>query len=446
MEAIIAFFFCLLVIMTAYSLRRLDSVWINIIWVMPVLINPNLVVGEQNGESIYTNILIMYIFAWGIFSVFTHMGNNKIEFNKNKELFTIKFLLLFQISILVIQLISIEIRSYNIWFNDLMFVTSIILIIQTLKSLNLDVNKKYFSDILNGFLIISLFNSTLGIAQYVFKKTFLFFNDEATIYYSEGAKDAIRVIGLVGANNGAGNLGALLFSITLFSLYKKRNVLTVSAFAFNIIFTILTFTRIAILSIIIQMLIFLIYVTIRSIKKNAIKVVSIINFSFVLFSSLIIISYISDDLYRIFITDRGNTTDSRFLQFYYISNYILDTNNIRFIGVGTGNYISYIYENYGIYDIVIHSFLLNTLVEKGVFSFLAFTLIYILILKKMYIRLPDNYKWISFSTVLGYLIVSNGNPGQYYLLPNIIFFLFCFSIIFRYKKVESLGEWKNEQN
>lgn len=435
MEGIIAFFFCLFVIMTAYWLRRSNSTWSNIIWIVPILINPNLFIGEQNGENIYTNLLIMYIFVWGIISSFFHRRIKGLEFKKNEDLYIIKFLLLFQASISVIQVLSLEIRSYNVWLNDLIFITSIILIIQTLKSLNLDVNKKYFNDILNGVLIISLFNSMLGIIQYIFKQTFLFFNDEATIFYTEGAKDGIRVVGLVGANNGAGNLGALLFSITLFSLYKKRNMLTVSAFALNIIFTILTFTRIAILSILVQILLFLMYVTIKIIKKNAIKIVSLISFSFVLSCSLVIITYISDDLYRIFITDRGNTTDSRFLQFYYISNYILDTNKISFIGIGTGNYTSYIYENYGIYDIVIHSFLLNTLVEKGVFSFLAFTLIYILILREMYTRLPDEYKWISFSTVLGYLIVINGNPGQYYLLPNIIFFLFCFSIIFRYKKL-----------
>ncbi|WP_034818036.1 O-antigen ligase family protein [Exiguobacterium alkaliphilum] len=435
MEWIIAFFFCIFVILIAYGLHGSNSSWSNIIWITPILVNPNLLLGEQNGEGIYTNILIMYIFVWGVYSSFFNKRVKELDL-KNKDLYFIQALLFLQIFVSVFQILTLEIRSYNIWFNDLTFVISIIFIIQTLRMLNLNENKKYFNNIIKGILIISLINSMLGIIQYIFKKTFLIFNNEATVFYTEGAKEGIRVIGLVGANNGAGNLGALLFSITLFSLYKKRNMLTINAFSFNIIFTILTFTRIAIISILVQLLIFLIYITVKSIRKNSVKIVSLINFSIALTCILAILAFVSDDLYRIFIVDRGNTTDSRFLQFYYIFNYVFATNKFDFVGIGAGNYTYYLYENYGIYDIVIHSFFLNTLVEKGILSFMSFVLIYILIFKEMYKILPKENKWISFSVVFGYLIVINGNPSQYYLLPNILFFLFCFSIVFRYRNVK----------
>ncbi|PAD33575.1 hypothetical protein CHH56_19095, partial [Terribacillus saccharophilus] len=67
------------------------------------------------------------------------------------------------------------------------------------------------------FNFISIFNSLLSLAQLVTKKKLLIggFND--SILYTEGAIDSLRVTGIAGTNNAAGNFSALLVCITLFN-------------------------------------------------------------------------------------------------------------------------------------------------------------------------------------------------------------------------------------
>lgn len=54
------------------------------------------------------------------------------------------------------------------------------------------------------------------------KKTLLIGSFSESILYTEGIVDSNRAVGIAGSNNSAGNLGALLFIIALFNLYKKR--------------------------------------------------------------------------------------------------------------------------------------------------------------------------------------------------------------------------------
>lgn len=74
-----------------------------------------------------------------------------------------------------------------------------------------------------------------------------------------------------------------------------------------------------------------------------------------------------DKIYQVFFLNRGNTENSRMIQF---NNAIsLGAKHHLLSGIGSGQWRSYLYKNFGIVDIPIHSQMLNYLVEM-VYSYL----------------------------------------------------------------------------
>lgn len=79
----------------------------------------------------------------------------------------------------------------------------------------------YIESFFRSFNWLAILNGILGILQMLTKKTLLIGSFSESILYTEGIVDSNRAVGIAGSNNSAGNLGALLFIIALFNLYKK---------------------------------------------------------------------------------------------------------------------------------------------------------------------------------------------------------------------------------
>ncbi|WP_371860500.1 O-antigen ligase family protein [Paenibacillus chibensis] len=271
--------------------------------------------------------------------------------------------------------------------------------------------------------VYSLFNSFLGVFQYIFNRSFLLFSTSENINYYEGAVVSKRVFGFVGASNGAGNLGAILFSVLLYYFIKKRNFLSLSALLMNLVFVLLTFTRIGYLSICIQMLVYLVSSHKGNIhhwlKRCLIGIATIL-------AAFIAFQVFYKDIYQVLFVDRGDTQSNRFSQF---SEAIIVMKDHPWFGIGAGQYVSYVENHYGLEDIVLHSQFLNILIEQGIFSFALFLLIYFL----LFIWSLKVYKgeaWFPVSLMLGNFITVNFNPNQYYSICIYTFFILAYGMIF----------------
>jgi len=269
----------------------------------------------------------------------------------------------------------------------------------------------------------SLANSLLGVLQYVFNKSFLPFTTNDTVNYYEGAVVTKRVFGFVGASNGAGNLGAILFSVLLYYYLKKRSMFGFVALSLNLLFVVLTFTRIGYLSIGVQCIIFLLFSKVKNhhqwIKRSLLGILS-------LFVGVVAYQMFYDDVYRILFLDRGDTESQRFTQFY--DAFQLFKDHIWF-GVGAGQYVPFRIASSGVEDIALHSQFMNILVEQGLISFGLFALFYIL-LWVWSVRKFKGEVWLPLSLMIGNLIVTNFNPNQYYSICIYTFTILAFGLVF----------------
>ncbi|MGN2709507.1 O-antigen ligase family protein [Enterococcus sp. Edu-1] len=272
----------------------------------------------------------------------------------------------------------------------------------------------------------------MGILQMLTKKTLLIGSFSESILYTEGIVDSNRAVGIAGSNNSAGNLGALLFIIALFNLYRKKDLLSLSATMLTFLFILLTQTRIALLGIVPSLI--LIYTFNKSSTRSQFLKKSLLTISFVGISFLALF-LLFDKIYQVFFLNRGNTENSRMIQFNNAIN--LGAKHHLLSGIGSGQWRSYLYNNFGIVDIPIHSQMLNYLVENGLFVFvvaIVFNIgILVTILKNSY--LEKNYKLLALSLFFGNLIVSNFNPNQIYTINIIIYYLVMFYLAY-YKKIK----------
>ncbi|BFH64111.1 O-antigen ligase family protein [Paenibacillus azoreducens] len=282
------------------------------------------------------------------------------------------------------------------------------------------------STLLLCIVCYSVANSVLGLLQYATNKSLLLFSAQDSINYYEGVKVAKRVVGFVGASNGAGNLGAILFPVLLYYFMQRKSLFAFTAMLLNAAFLFLTFTRIGYLSVCVQFLIFLFFAPLGN-RYGLMKKIGMIIAAGL--AAVIAYQLFFDQLYQILFLDRGDTESHRFMQFTGAFSVLREH---LWFGLGAGQYIPYMQTHHGIDDIALHSQFLNALVEQGIFGFMmfffAFGALFVWSLKK--------YKgegWFPVALFLGYFIVANFNPNQYYSLCTYTFFAIAFVLVFARK-------------
>lgn len=385
----------------------------NIILLMILFIftfNPSLgheqyLMGELN--PIRINTITVAIFSCLLVVI------NKMTFRTGKEiLFFLPLLLIFIFDFIVrtedyYKFFSITFTYLSIYF--------LFLIVKSIKYLPVE-------KILNAVTILALINALLSILQYVTGLRLLLGSFSGSILYTEGAEVAKRAIGLAGTNNSAGNFGALLFAVILYNFIKKKSLFNGTVLVLTTLASILTFTRIGYIAIIIQLIIFFLF------SKAKTKMQSYIKIFMTCFAIPIIalIFYIfSDEIINKLFVERGNTQSSRFDQYSRVFDYII-SNDIWF-GIGTGQYRHYMYDQFSILDIDIHSQYLNVLAENGIFILILFVWFNIWIFFKALKNNSDPLLRILISSLfIGNLICANFNPNAHYYLVNVLYYLLMF--------------------
>ena len=376
------------------------------------------IVGEY--LKLYVNVATIIIFSAVLYFL-------------NKKTFRLSWEYLYFITLLINIIYSIfsdniSIDNFPMFLRVILNYVSIYLCFLLCKS----IKNFYIESFFRTFNWLAILNGILGILQMLTKKTLLIGSFSESILYTEGIVDSNRAVGIAGSNNSAGNLGALLFIIALFNLYKKKDLLSLSATMLTFLFILLTQTRIALLGIVPSLI--LIYTFNKSSTRSQFFKKSLLTISFVGISFLALF-LLFDKIYQVFFLNRGNTENSRMIQFNNAIN--LGAKHHLLSGIGSGQWRSYLYNNFGIVDIPIHSQMLNYLVENGLFVFvvaIVFNIgILVTILKNSY--LEKNYKLLALSLFFGNLIVSNFNPNQIYTINIIIYYLVMFYLAY-YKKIK----------
>ncbi|MGG0252063.1 hypothetical protein COM38_08160 [Bacillus toyonensis] len=378
---------------------------------------------------LFSSVMLMIVLALIGYSMLlrTKRGYLPGANNRNRSYFyTMGFVYTFIIALIILQYNTLEIYDIDLFVHHLLiFLTTLFLLVWFYLTSKNSNNKQGNEIIFKSILVFSIVNSLLSVMQYMFNKSFLLSNPNASINYTEGVKVVKRVWGVVGASNGAGNLGTILFAVLLYYLYKNRNLITLTAFILNFIFILLTLTRIAYLAVGVEFLIFIFFTYFKDLnyKKLFTRIMLIIS-CMILFCIFIYVLY--DSVYEILILDRGATQSNRFVQFDKVIEIAMAHLSL---GVGAGQYIYNAYMYYGFQDIVVHSQFLNVLVEQGIFSLIAYLFVYIY----MFIILIKKFKedvWFPIILFTGNFITSNFNPNQYYNVCIFIFMFLTFGLIF----------------
>lgn len=285
-----------------------------------------------------------------------------------------------------------------------------------------------YTKILKFFRYLIIFNGILGILQFITNKKLLFGRISENINYGEGITLVRRTVGIAGSNNSAGNLGAILFSIALFNYMRTKKKIDLFALILTLIFSILTFTRIGYVAIIVETFIYFVISNWSSINQ-ILKKLRILFYSIILgFCGLILFG---NKLYDILFIKRGDTSQWRQIQFSRVFNEIIP-NNTFFRGIGPGQYIYYSTYMLQRLDIDIHSQYINILVEQGTFAFIVFIIFNIYVSKKALKKCENkSEKIFIISLLIGNLIVCNYNPNQYYLINNIIYYLLVYCFVYK---------------
>ncbi|OOF89329.1 hypothetical protein BKG94_01665 [Rodentibacter ratti] len=345
-----------------------------------------------------------------------------IDFRKFKYNNFIFFCLFIFLITPLINLINGEIynnpRFLNVYLIDvsIFFCLAIIINFQ-----NLNLNK-----LMGLFYFISIFNGVISILQMITKKALNFNNWNTSILYTEGIVDSYRAVGVAGSNNSAGNLGAILFTICFYGYINSKNKYAALGSILSLVAIALSQTRIAMLAIIILMFYFLFSCFIEN--RLRMKKSTLLFFILFFIIAFIVFIFFLDKIYQILFLDRGNTESSRFIQFDIAITYGVLKN--IWLGVGVGQWQSYIYNLNNYVDLYIHSQYLSVLTEQGIFSFLAFIFFNLYLLFK--IRNSDfvDIKLKKFATMLFLVnfIICNANPNQMYLITNVIYYLLMASL------------------
>jgi O-antigen ligase len=390
-------------------------------------------INADEDKPVYIHSLF---FLLQIFIIILHLGKKEKVLVDTKSLNYWRNILLLLMSIIYVvylyQILFLDILDLNLFTRNLITFVTLGLLLYFISILR--ENGISFSFIEKLIVYFSLINSIISLFQYILNKKLLLYDFNSNIEYYEGTEVVKRVVGLVGVNNGAGNLGAILFPILLYIFFKNKKVIYGLAIVLNLVFTILTLTRIAYLSILVStLIIFLLFKP--SYKKILLRFILLI-----IITLVIIIGYqlFYNDMYNILFLYRGDTGSYRIFQFYYAGLLLKD---YFLFGIGSGNFNDVVSSIYGIPNIgVLHSQWLNILVEQGFLSFIGFLIFNILLLYILVKNGNIKAKWFPISLFISNFIVVNFNPNQYYEL-NIYFYYFVFfAYVFLYDGKDGLKQ------
>ena len=399
-------------------------------------------------ERNYNNILIIVIFICSAINV--KIGSSQPYFDESRSLYVPLAVLI----IAMVAIVTIKYNSIKVTFDQIIVLVILLSILLSYNSGQIKDMSKFCSIValylsiffigfiyknlqeynikcvLDVFSYMAIFNGCLGILQYITNKKLLIgvFND--TINYGEGINIVKRVVGIAGSSNSAGNLGALLFSITLFNYLRTKKKIHLFAFVVNGIFLGLTLTRIGYLAAIIEAVIFLSFSgwhISKTVKKR-----SVVSWS--IFTVLILGLTCGKKIYSILFSQRGNTTTSRYNQYYNVIKRIMpNTTFWKGIGVGQYQYYSFYYQKHLVIDI--HSQYLNVLAEQGMFIFILFVTLNVYIFKKALDNTENRLeKAFVISLFIGNLICCNFNPNQYYTINNLLYYLLMYCYVYKSSK------------
>lgn len=357
---------------------------------------------------------------------------NKVKVDKKyKHLFICLYIIF---TIYIFQLIFIKIYTYQLFVSNLSYFLVIGFLLRYFINIKeFDYSENHIFSLISAF---SLCNSVLGILQFVYNKTFLIFSAKENINY-ESIINIKRVVGFVGANNGAGNLGAILFPVLLFTFLNKKNMHNFIILILNVLFTILTFTRIGYLAITIELIVF--FTLGLNSGRLSDKIIKYYSLAMLIILLVFIYYNFSDNIYYYLIVGRGNTQQHRFIQFkFIISEFIKHP----ILGIGSGQYVDFNLNNYRLYDLEVHSQYLNILIEQGIISFISFIFFNVYIIKILLNKFNKNYRWLILSIFIGNLIVINFNPNQYYTLNIYLYYFIVFGLMF--SNYSELGRLKQD--
>lgn len=319
----------------------------------------------------------------------------------------------------------------NYCINEIYDINKFISIVNIYISMNLlfiifkNIAKENKYKILSAFSYVAIFNGILSILQYITGKKLLLSGLSVSILYTEGISVTKRAVGIAGTNNAAGNLSAILFSICIYNYIKNRRLRDLIAIILTLISSMLTLTRIGYLAIFVQVIIFFLMSNWHSINALLKKIKIIVT---VFIPSICILLWKIDEIIRVLFLERGSTESYRFIQFDNVITYLSDTIKI-FDGIGIGQYTSYLLYKFGLSEIDLHSQLINTLVDQGIFITVIFSIIHIIFFINAIKNADDiSEKAFIYSLCIGNLICSNFNPNQFYYLNNIIFIILLYGM------------------
>ena len=368
---------------------------------------------QKDGNMFYLTYTTVFIFSALIISIFKKSNNYD---SKKFDVYT--WIILAMIVLILLQPAIFYIYDVKLFGHILDSYLAILSIYVLAKKYGYLFTEDF---ILRAIAIFSICNSLFSFAQFITGKPLSPTSPYESIIYNIGYGELKRVSGLLGSNNGAGNLGAIFFTPLLYFLIKRPSFKRSIPFILNIIFTILTFTRIGYVSIAIQLIIFLFYRNRNKIKKiKKTKIVVCIIFIIIIGYALINIDTTMNALFE----KRGSTENSRWEQFERAKEVFVEN---KLLGIGYGNYIQYAVQIFLQSDIIIHSQYINTLVESGSIGFILFTLINIIPIIILLKRFKLN-RWIPISIFIGNFIVINFNPNQYYFMNIFIYFYLIFNL------------------
>lgn len=293
------------------------------------------------------------------------------------------------------------------------------------------------------FNYLAIFNGILSVAQIITKKSLLLGNADSSILYTEGIVDTFRAVGIAGSNNSAGNLACLLFVICLYNLRDKFGWLPLSGVVMSIVAALLAQTRIAFVGMAIAAFIW--FFSYETYSRNALLTKYIMGILFVL-GAMFVLGIEFDKIIQVFFSDRGSTQDARFSQ--YVNAWDFGLKLHPFLGIGMGQWRSYLYNFTSIVDIPIHSQYFAVLIENGIFAFAGFVLFNFSLAKKAFQTDKDNRTLRSFVVAffIANFVVANFNPNQIYTV-NIVIYYLVICLIAYYKKRPlsefNLGSKKN---
>ena len=217
--------------------------------------------------------------------------------------------------------------------------------------------------------------------------------------------------------------------------YKQdKNILNFSLIIADVLFTLFTFTRIAYLAICVELLIFILFsieiTSIKNIIKNITTCIVALGIGIYFY-----LNYLNE-IINIFFLQRGDTQNDRFMQFPIAIKAFFST---PILGTGHGQYNDYIMSRLGTADnLVIHSQLLNMIVEEGLINFILFAAFNIFLISMLIKKYRKKMELLFILMLfIGNLICINFNPNQTYEINIYIYYFILFGLLFASDEIKT---------